>query len=144
MNRANTQSPLSGRLPSTALTSSCFTLIEVVVAIGVLALLMTGAYSGLCLISSMQSHYLLEDKALEVLDNAVERLAAEPAPDVSRAAEILHREFRYSGLENDGNAVLECAASESNLEIRIRTRGGNRLAHLVLNLPAQAAAEGAR
>lgn len=116
------------------------TLIEVVVGMGVFVLIGTGAYSGLRLTERMNNHYLLEDKALEVLDNAVERLAAEGDVTVPRATAVIRDEFEQSALAADHGATLTCRQTESGLSASVATRGGNRLAQVTL--PARVPMQG--
>jgi prepilin-type N-terminal cleavage/methylation domain-containing protein len=109
-----------------------FTLIEVVAAMGVLALLTTGAYSGLRLTERMSTHYVVEDTALEVLDNAVERLASEGTVTVTRATTVMKDEFGRSGLARDHGAALMCRETPNGVTVHIESRGHNRLAQIEL------------
>ncbi len=108
-----------------------FCLMEVVAATVLLGLTLTGAYSGFRLNDTMQRHYLQQQTALQVMDNVVERLAAEPEAAADRATELLRSEFASSQLsrfthvaaaaeKRPGEIVLQIVRQDHRLLASVR------------------------
>ena len=80
-------------------------LLEAVTAIGLVGLLLAGVYAGIRLNEDMLQHTVSQRQALDVLDNVVERLAAEAGP--ARLAVVKVDATQPGGLAEDALGVAK-------------------------------------
>ena len=91
-----------------------FMLLEAVTAIGLVGLLLAGVYAGIRLNEDMLQHTVSQRQALDVLDNVVERLAAEAPVTLPRCAALLAEELAPSPLAGQPGVRSVCEpATES-------------------------------
>lgn len=115
-----------------------FTMIEVVFSLAIFVILACTFFS---LADSMRKYgerLELETEAISVLDNFVERIAAEQNPDFAKAKKILDDEFSKSSIAMDKEARPLIASKDGQLcagiekkgkiaaEIKFKTTGGNK------------------
>lgn len=83
-----------------------YTLMELVVALFIVAVLFTALFSSLRRMNSMDRKFALKREAVLVFDNTLERLLAENSYDEAKAATILNTEYRKSSLAD--RAGIQC------------------------------------
>ena len=113
-----------------AVAASCFTLMELVVAASVLAILMGCCYTSIRLLHRLQEKSTMENRALLVLDNVVERLAAERRCDLDTVQHLLDTEFKRSELAQRTGVRRQCRRSGDAVELLISGSAGRSLAKL--------------
>ncbi|MCK5803010.1 MAG: type II secretion system protein [Lentisphaeria bacterium] len=112
-----------------------FTLIEIVIATGLLAILLGGVFCSLRLTSAAQRRSMRRRKALHVIDNTVERLAAERRFEDQAVRAALHDEFARSDLANAADLQPECMPSDAGWRLVVRRRGGRKIASVEVSRP---------
>ena len=86
-----------------------FVLMEVVTALGLLAVTLVGVYAGVQVNESMLRHYVAQRRAIEVLDNLVERMAVAAPVSPAHCATVLDDEVARSPLSGRPGLRSECA-----------------------------------
>ena len=105
-----------------------FSLIEMVVAMGLLMILAGGAFCGFRLISDAQRRSMRKRKALHVVDNTIERLAVEHLLEDQIVQETLRDEFTRSDLTTEEDLLPECVSTGTGWWVIVRRRGGREIA----------------
>ena len=115
-----------------------FTMIEVVFSLAIFVILACTFFS---LAGSMRKYgdrLELEAESISVLDNFVERIAAEQNPDFAKAKKILDDEFSKSSIAGDQEAKAEFSLKNGHIvaeinkkgkilaQIKFKTTGGNK------------------
>ncbi|NLF18223.1 MAG: hypothetical protein GX595_13380 [Lentisphaerae bacterium] len=83
-------------------------LIEVVCGLGLLGLVLAGVYAGLHVSEDALRHHVRQRQALDILDNAVERLAAEAPVSRQRCDAVLAEELARSPLAEAPGVTAAC------------------------------------
>lgn len=105
-----------------------FTTLELVVAMGMLSLLFAAFFATLRSVCALEERCALETRAVIVLQNTVERLAADDAPSLSAAQELLADEFGKSDLPRLGGMAAVCRLVEGRAKAEIRRADGRPVA----------------
>lgn len=105
-----------------------FSLIEAVAGICLVGLVTTAVYSGLHLNATMQDHFLREQHALQVLDNALERIQAHPRAGAAAIEMIVKDEFDRSAVRRGGVAPPDVTVEAQACHVVIRDRHAHQLA----------------
>ena len=120
-----------------------FTLLELVAAGALLALLMSSFVVTLHAAHGAQTLALRQQAALLVLDNAVERLAAASVTPAAASLETLVRaEFGRSELAALPDVALQCERRGAQVSVCIMQRNGRLLASVAVPVVAGAAPSG--
>ena len=89
-----------------------FMLLESATALGLVALLLAGVYAGIHANEGMLRHTVSQRQALDVLDNVVERLAAEAPVALPRCTAVLAEELAPSPLAGRPGVHTLCESAE--------------------------------
>jgi type II secretory pathway component PulJ len=101
-----------------------FVFLEIVVAIGLMGLLLAGVYAGVQANEQELRQCTRQRQALDVLDNVVERLAAEAPVSRRRCAEVLAEEVARSELAALPHLATVCDTSATGgVHCELRNRG---------------------
>ena len=107
-----------------------FSLIEVMFALALLMAMGAGVFAGIRMNQTMQRHYVHEQAALQVLDNTLERIAAESAPALERVERILAEEYSASSLAEVSRFSACCELRNSEVTLAVVDRNGRTLAEV--------------
>jgi len=83
-------------------------MVEAASALGLLALLVVGLYAGIQVNERMLQHFVAQREALDVLENVVERAAAEAPLSTARCRELLADELAQSPLAGRPSVQATC------------------------------------
>ncbi|OGV78236.1 MAG: hypothetical protein A3K19_04775 [Lentisphaerae bacterium RIFOXYB12_FULL_65_16] len=103
---------------------AAFNLVEVVFALGLLGMTASAAFSGLNLCRDMQHRFGQERVAVQVLDNVVERLAAQPAYTADTVRQIVAAEFAALPARSQQDLTTRCEVSGTAVTVWIQRRDG--------------------
>lgn len=90
-------------------------MLEAVTAIGLVALLLAGVYAGIQANERVFRHCVSQRQALDVLDNVVERLAAEAPVSLPRCTAVLAEELAPSPLAGQPDVHSLCEPAEAGI-----------------------------
>ncbi len=114
-----------------------FTLMELVCALGLLAMAATLFSASMHNFRIMDKNFTRESRALQVLDNSIERISFEKKPDIKTIKEIFEDEFGRSVLEGDGEVSNTCEIRENKILLKIKQKNGRKLAAVEIKLVKQ-------
>jgi type II secretory pathway pseudopilin PulG len=101
-----------------------FNLLEVGCALGILGLTAAAAFSGMNLCRDMQHRFGQERYAVQVLDNVVERLTAQPAYTADTVRQIVAAEFAALPDVARRGLTAHCDAAANAVTVRVQRRDG--------------------
>ena len=104
-------------------------------AAGILLLVIAGAGSGLGLMRAAQREFDREQRGLLVLDNVVERLAAQGEYGEDTVLRLLELEFAASGLAESASMRTAVTRAEDRLVARILGSDGRPVAQVRIPCP---------
>lgn len=116
---------------------SGYVLLEVVMAIGLLAIVFTGTYSGMHCLENMQRRTAQRQTALDILDNTLERLAAEPVRTPQRCAAILRDEFSRAAAPATVGMSVECRHVDGGIVLAVIGSGRREVATVTVGRTAK-------
>jgi len=105
-------------------------LMEVVIAIGLLAIVITGVFSGLHANHRFRRRLVLRSEALSVLDNVLERTAGLPTVSNSTVRAILAAEVQHSSLAAVARVSTSCSVAADGLHMVIEAGSSKPLAEV--------------
>ena len=111
-----------------------FTLMEAIMAGTTFVLVLTFAFAGINLCRDMQIRFMRQQTALSVLDNTLERLSAEQAPDSAHVREVLRHEFESDACGHDSGLSARCREERGMLALEIVDRHGHALSSVEVKL----------
>ena len=106
-----------------------YNLMEIVVAVGLSGLLFTCAINAFHLIGQTQRDTACRQTAIQVLDNTVERIAAQPARDRETLGRIFQDEFNKSDLPARSRRFrARCETQNGEWQLAVLRPNGRALA----------------
>jgi hypothetical protein len=111
-----------------------YTLIEVVFAMGLLALVAVLFSSSAHNLRIMDRNFTRESRALQVLDNSLERISFEKNADFKRVKDVFEDEFRKSVLEGDEEVRKSCEIRNGKAVLEIHRKSRKRMAKIEIKL----------
>ena len=105
------------------------------IAAGILLLVIAAAGSGLDLLRKAQREFEREQRALLVLDNVVERLAAQERVDETTVQRLVDLEFAASGLAESAGLRTTITRVEDRLLVKMLGRDGKTAAQVRIPCP---------
>ncbi|MFZ2653425.1 MAG: hypothetical protein WAX69_00785 [Victivallales bacterium] len=117
-----------------------FTMMELVFAMGLLAMVGALFSSSVHNLRIMDRNFTRESRALQVLDNSLERISFEKNADFKRMKDIFEDEFRRSVLEGDEEVRKSCEIRNGKAVLEIQRKNGKKMARIEIKA-GQAPAE---
>gem|GEM_PF-1994594 len=111
-----------------------FCLMELVVALGLLGLAFTLFLSASGNARAMERNFTRESRAVQVLDNTIERISFEKNASVEEAKDIFEDEFARSRLIDDIDALRSSEVRDGKLRLEITRKNGKRLAAVEIRI----------
>ena len=109
----------SKRTSSRPVSAGRFSVLELTFALALLLLLATGFAGLLEVVVRQQRQFTDENRALLVLDNTLERLAARPSRTFADARAVFLDEFEASGLSRNPAVTPACEQSRDRLVLAV-------------------------
>ena len=107
-------------------------ILEMIGALGILMLLLSCFYASLHAVLGAGDTFVREAQAVYVLENVVERLAAESSRSPSRARTLLHEELAASDLSGEDAISASCDTGDRGTHLRIQKSGKRLLAEVCI------------
>jgi hypothetical protein len=105
-----------------------FSLMELVFALGLLMFAATLFYMAADNLNTLEKRVTAENRALQVLDNTVERLSFEGKTDFLKIKSIFEDEFSRSILSETEGVAMTCESRNGSALVTIQGKNDRRLA----------------
>ncbi|HCE44736.1 MAG TPA: hypothetical protein DET40_14435 [Lentisphaeria bacterium] len=112
-----------------------FTLMELIFAMGLLAMVAALFSSSAYNLRIMDRNFTRESRALQVLDNSLERISFEKNADFARIKDIFEDEFKKSVLECDDEVRKSCEIRNGRAVLEIQRKNGKKMARIEIKCP---------
>ncbi|MEI6423472.1 MAG: hypothetical protein WCP55_14720 [Lentisphaerota bacterium] len=107
-----------------------YTLLELVCAIGLLAMVSVLFSSAVHNLRILDKNFTRESRALQVLDNSLERISFEKNADFKRINDIFEDEYKRSVLEGDEEVRKSCELRNGKAVLEIQRKNGKKIAKI--------------
>ncbi|HBC88632.1 MAG TPA: hypothetical protein DCZ94_16920 [Lentisphaeria bacterium] len=107
-----------------------YTLMELIFAMGLLAMVAALFSSSAHNLRVMDRNFTRESRALQVLDNSLERISFEKKADFARIKDIFEDEFRRSVLEGDDDVRKCCEIRNGRAVLEIQRKNGKKIGRI--------------
>lgn len=107
-----------------------YTLMELVCALGLLSMVAVLFSSSVNNLRILDKNFTRESRALQVLDNSLERISFEKNADYKRVSDIFEDEFRKSVLEGDEEVRKSCELRGGKAVLEIQRKNGKKIAKI--------------
>ena len=124
--------PIPTSRPARPLTRQRYTMMELVWAMIVLGVVLTGFFGYVRLMQTMDARLRQQQRRLVVLDNTLARLAAAPLRDETTARALLTAEFAAMAMPGKEKLQPVCQGHGARLELRICPANGIAVASVEL------------
>ncbi len=124
------------RIPPTSqknLKISYFTILEIAVALMILAILATSFFAAVHNMNKITKRTIIESRAILILDNTLERLMQLPDRDPKKIKLIFNDEFSKSSIVNKKSITKICGIRKNTLNISIQ-KNSKTIAEVNINL----------